>query len=197
MSSNSNNNIDNSGDKVSVLNADLDYKGSSEDTKSVFKNYDDQTMVLKKNFMERIVTLENENARLVKDLQKTTDEKDFLKNKNLELTENSQKLTNENDFLTNKNLHLAKDLQKSIDGKDLLEKKYIQIKEDLQKSLEEKDSVKKENLRLKLDIEQLRNQTKDIKDLKSQYKQLNKKMSSVLTLVQSTPSIDEPISNSS
>ena len=44
--------------------ADLVYKGSSDETKSILENYDDQTKLFKKQFIKRIVSLEEQNKQL-------------------------------------------------------------------------------------------------------------------------------------
>ena len=46
--------------------ADLVCKGSSDETKCILKNYDDQTKMFKKQFIKRIASLEKENEELSK-----------------------------------------------------------------------------------------------------------------------------------
>ena len=65
--------------------ADLDYKGSSDETKTILKIYEDSTKNLKEMFMKRIVNLENQNVKLKEDLQKSLDEKVLLSHENLTL----------------------------------------------------------------------------------------------------------------
>ena len=46
--------------------ADLVYKGSSDETKRILESYDDQTKVFKKQFIKRIVSLEKQNKEYSK-----------------------------------------------------------------------------------------------------------------------------------
>ena len=49
---------------------DLEYKGSSDESKSVVKLFEDSSTCLQKKIIERITNLENENLKLTEDLKK-------------------------------------------------------------------------------------------------------------------------------
>ena len=72
--------------------ADLVYRGSSDDTKSILKVYEDSTKNVQQLFTQRIVSLEKESLALTKelkkssdDLQKCSDEKNVVEEENLRL----------------------------------------------------------------------------------------------------------------
>ena len=149
--------------------ADLVYRGLSDETKSISKVYEDTTKNLQKMFTDRIVNLENKNKKLFDYLQKCSDEKGLVESRNIKLTE---------------------DLQKSLDEKSLFEATNLELKEKLQKSLDAKGAVEQKNLLLILKIEHLKNQDKEIIDLKEQNKKLKKKLSSVMKLIKDENSTD-------
>ena len=72
--------------------SNLVYRGSSDDTKSILKVYEDSTKNVKQLFTQRIVSLEKENSAMTEelkkssaDLQKCSDEKDVVEQENLRL----------------------------------------------------------------------------------------------------------------
>ena len=60
--------------------ADLGYKGSSNETKSILKVYEDSTKNLQKMFTERIVSLEEENIKLAEKNSKLEENIDSASN---------------------------------------------------------------------------------------------------------------------
>ena len=72
----------------------------------------------------------------------------------------------------------------------MVEATNLELKEKLQKSLDAKGAVEQKNLLLILKIEHLKNQDKEIIDLKEQNKKLKKKLSSVMKLIKDENSTD-------
>ena len=56
------------------------YKGSSNETRNIFETYDSQTKMFKKEFMKRIVSLEDENEQLAKKNSKLEENNDIALN---------------------------------------------------------------------------------------------------------------------
>ena len=83
------------------------YKGSSNETKNILKEYEDTTKNLQKMFTERIEDLEKENLKLKEDVEKLSTEKNLVDNKNAKLTIDLQKCLDERDVVEQESEHLS------------------------------------------------------------------------------------------
>ena len=82
------------------------YKGSSNETKNILKEYEDTTKNLQKMFTERIEDLEKENLKLKEDLEKLLIKKNLVDNKNAKLTRDLEKCLDEKDVFEEENERL-------------------------------------------------------------------------------------------
>ena len=130
--------------------ADLVYRGSSNETKSIFKIYEDSTKNLQKMFNERIVNLEEENSTLTEKLQKSLSD--------------VQKCSDEKDLVETRNIKLTKDLQKSLDEKDVVVQENLRLKSKIKQFKNDDKEIKdlkEQNKKLKKKLSSVMKLIKD------------------------------------
>ena len=88
-------------------NDDPEYKGSSDETKSVVKFFEDFSSCLQKKIIERVTNLENENLKLTEDLEKNIKENKVLKKVNLRLKKKVEQLKNKDGEIKDLKAHIT------------------------------------------------------------------------------------------